>query len=464
MNAKIGMLTVAFALFASPLQAEPKALLIGVGDYKTLDSDLFGIDVDMRTMTDVARSLGFAEDEITVLFDADATYRNIRAALREMGKTVGPKDNALIYFSGHGTRVTDLNNDEPDQVDEALVPHDAYFKPDAPETELRFGNLLIDDEFGELLDAINGDRVIVAIDACHSGTVTRAFSMDNDRVRGQESQVRFLHYPGVPKGSGDILSRQAEDGAQVAYAGLSAAQDDEYALGTVFGGYFTLGIQASIEAALAAGTELSLANMADEVTAFIADRVDEEQLYTPAVYGNREMIDVAIIPTEDGVLQRPRWDSYQALVAEAKPLTVTANQDVYELGDFLQLSIEVPTKGYLNIVSIDSRDQSTVLYPNRFDSDNNVEPGVLAFPTEAMNFDLPASEPTGDTLIVAIFTEYPVNAFDLRISDYNNIGDPIDVFAPVSARATRAFEVVARERRSTFYASQIVVPVIGVAE
>ena len=318
------------------------------------------------------------------------------------------------------------------------------------ESEVRFGNLLIDDEFGALLDQINGDRVFVAIDACHSGTVTRAFSMENDRLRTKESQIRFLHYPGVPRGSGDILSGRTGSDDQPRYVVLSAAQDDEFALGTVFGGYFTLGLQASIDEALAAGRPLSLTELATEVTAFIAERVDKENRYTPAVYGDKETLEVSIIPDNRVDTQRPRWESYQALVAEARPLTVNANQDVFKVGDFLQLTIDVPGDGYLNVLSIDPADQAMVLFPNRFDTDNQVKAGTVAFPTDTMGFDLPASEPIGETLIVAVFTEHPVNAFDLRLSDYDRTGDPIDVFAPASSLATRAFEVVARERRGIF--------------
>ena len=91
------------AATAMPALTEPQALLIGVGDYKVLDADLFGIDVDMETMTAVARNLGFKETEIKVLLDSDATYKNIRDALKDLGRTIGPDDNALIYFSGHGT-------------------------------------------------------------------------------------------------------------------------------------------------------------------------------------------------------------------------------------------------------------------------------------------------------------------------------------------------------------------------
>ena len=58
-----------------------------------------------------------------------------------------PDSRALFYFAGHGYYREDEDGDEPDGVDEALVPHDARFVSDGS-GPAGMENLIIDDEIG----------------------------------------------------------------------------------------------------------------------------------------------------------------------------------------------------------------------------------------------------------------------------------------------------------------------------
>src|SRR4029077_12715381 len=91
-------------LLAPAALANPRALLIGVGDVP--NNALPAIDLDIDNMKKVAQVMGFRPGDIKVLFDEQATYANVRRALATwVREGVGPDDRVLIYFSGHGTRV-----------------------------------------------------------------------------------------------------------------------------------------------------------------------------------------------------------------------------------------------------------------------------------------------------------------------------------------------------------------------
>src|SRR5690606_14414418 len=77
------------------------------------------------------------------------------------------------------------------------------------------------------------------------------------------------------------------------------------------------------------------------------------------------------------------------------------------------------------------------------------ERGNMHLPTEQMGFAILAQPPTGPTLVVALLTTTPINAYHLTALGRNSEGEIIDVFAPLSERVTRGFVAVGRETRST---------------
>src|SRR5579862_5852862 len=174
--ALLGALLVA-ALFTAAAEARPRALLIGVADVP--NNELPGIDLDMDNMKKVAAIMGFAPEDIKVLFNQQATHANVMQALNGWAREgVGPEDKVLIYFSGHGTRVPDP--DKPGGVDDALVLHDMQRATIQGKASLK--NVLLGHEFGAALAKIPSHEVLVLVDACHSGTATRDISLGNRRL------------------------------------------------------------------------------------------------------------------------------------------------------------------------------------------------------------------------------------------------------------------------------------------
>ena len=111
------------------------------------------------------------------------------------------------------------------------------------------------------------------------------------------------------------------------------------------------------------------------------------------------------------------------------------------------LDVALPRAGFLNVVAVDSEDRATVLYPNKYNPSNEVKAGPFRFPTPDMNFVLRAAEPLGPSLVVAFLTEKRVNLLELGIEGRDAAGQMQQTFTDVSARATRAISVEAREHQ-----------------
>jgi Caspase domain len=71
---------------------------------------------------------GFQDQDVTVLADDGdhplPTKAAILQAYRHVVAISQPGDSIFLHYSGHGTKVKDLNGDEDDGYDEAMVPLD----------------------------------------------------------------------------------------------------------------------------------------------------------------------------------------------------------------------------------------------------------------------------------------------------------------------------------------------------
>jgi metacaspase-1 len=451
------VLALAAMLAAAMSEARQRALLIGVADVP--NNELPGIDLDIDNMKKVAEVMGFASGDIKVLFNEQATYANVRQALATWVRNgVGQGDHVLIYFSGHGTRVPDPEN--AGGVDDALVLHDVERVHLQGKATLK--NVLIGHEFGAALAAIPSHDVLVLVDACHSGSATRNLTLGNARLGVGSGVQKFFSYPGMPTGStGMTRGFRAASGSEN-YAALSAARDDEFAVGTEQGGLFTLGVVEAIQSAAREGKQPSVADLRGSATTFIAAHTDEQSRHHPVADGNDRLIKgaLALIPLRDG--QGPTWRALTALVAQATPLTLSGGGGEIRVGQEVALEVAVPRTGYLNVVAVDSEDRATVLYPNKYAAANEVKAGPFRFPTPDMDFVLRASEPLGPSLVVAFLTDKRVNLLELGVEGRDAAGRMQQTFTDVSARATRALSVEARN--NGFAAGSLTVNVLGAAK
>lgn len=130
---------------------------------------------------------GFKESNIHVVTNAETKSDIFKALDKYILQSAKSGDFVHIHYSGHGQQVADLNGDEVDGYDEALVPLSAPSRPkykDKNDKEYSYdGNQhLLDDELGGYLSKVREllgptGELLVTIDACHSGTSTRGLSV-----------------------------------------------------------------------------------------------------------------------------------------------------------------------------------------------------------------------------------------------------------------------------------------------
>jgi hypothetical protein len=154
-----------------------KALCIGIDAYPAPDA-LAGCVNDARDWAAALAPLGF---DVSLLLNQQATRDAMLASIRQMIGTAQPGDVLVVQYAGHGTQVPDLDGEETEGQDEALVPID-----------FSSGAFLIDDDLRGVLGAIpDGVNVTFFMDCCHSGTNTRMFGA-TPGTRRDGSRPRFL--------------------------------------------------------------------------------------------------------------------------------------------------------------------------------------------------------------------------------------------------------------------------------
>lgn len=149
-----------------------RALLIGIDHYlpprrgSARAGELRGALNDVEAMRTVIRArYGFTEREICVLRDGEATRAGIQAAIRSfLIAPARPGDQAFFYYAGHGSTAPNPLSQEPDRLDETVVPADANLQV-ADLRDKEFARL-----FNEVLD--RGSQLVAIFDSCHSGSVT----------------------------------------------------------------------------------------------------------------------------------------------------------------------------------------------------------------------------------------------------------------------------------------------------
>ena len=136
-----------------------KKALITTFNYTGTNSQLEGCINDGN----IVRSLligkhGYIPSNIVVKTDKDVTSsQNVDTYLTQLLRGAKQGDKFFFHYSGHGTKVKDLNGDEPDGYDEAL------YCPN---------KIISDDVLNEIVSKLPACcTLVIIIDACHSGTM-----------------------------------------------------------------------------------------------------------------------------------------------------------------------------------------------------------------------------------------------------------------------------------------------------
>jgi hypothetical protein len=140
--------------------AHGHALVVAIANYpkvSPLPTTVLNDGIDVAKVLKSTDYCGYSPDNVRVLMDERATATAIRHELENLAGIASDRDTVIVFFSGHGGRV----EDGPDRGS-YLVPFDC----DAS----RFRQTAIDSvELTERLAAIKAGRLVVLLDACHSG-------------------------------------------------------------------------------------------------------------------------------------------------------------------------------------------------------------------------------------------------------------------------------------------------------
>ena len=174
-------------------------LAIGVGEYPNLgqDEQLPGASADAPALTAAferatADRRLFANTRSEVLTDRNASAQNVLAALDKLA-AMEPSDVAIVMLSGHGV--------------ETASGQMVFLTTGASNDEASWSTHGVDwSAIRDRLAKVHG-RVLLLLDACHSGAITRERVIQNDRFANEL----------LEQGRTGVIVFAASKGAQLAY-------------------------------------------------------------------------------------------------------------------------------------------------------------------------------------------------------------------------------------------------------
>ena len=421
--------------------AETHALIMAIGEYDLPGAaTLLGVPQDVVSAKDIARKLGVRDANMIVLRDKQLTLHGMAQAFNDLEERVGQNDDVFIYYSGHGGR--QRVRDPEERCAESLVTYDGYGFIDA-EIEQRLKQL-----------AGKANRLVMFIDACHSGGVTTRAP--------RKSPFKAKYFA---KGDADacerpvnvltrslaMRSRSAGSGAQN-YVYIAAARDNEVSLDEA--GKGGLATQAWHECLAGKARDLdgSGAITADEVRVCAQGLIDERlksiegfTAHHISITGNsRAVMDFAAAPEPEKTAASPAETLKDILSQRDDRRTVTLGvpQPRLKIGrDSFEITLTSSHAGFLYLLMAGSDGKAfDILFPNKLDAKNEIEAGaVLRLPRA--EWQITAAGHAGTSHVLAMVTDAP--------RDFSKLGlqatGPFSMLEASSAAAKR-LQLATRER------------------
>ena len=404
-----------------------RALLIGIDAYQAV-SRLNGPVNDAHDMAAfLVERAGFRQDDLRLLLDAEATRDNILAAIEEwLIAGTQPGDDVLLYFSGHGFQQPDADGDETDNLDETLVPVDA--RVDGRMVR----GMITDDDIALLLDRLADRRTYVVVDACHSGTSTRAVS--------DGESWRYAKTPRLPNGAPLRVARtrgvagtvqraasivQSSHSNMVVWTAVRADQKalvDRDAVDRP-GSVFTRRLLAGAKDGKADRNRDGIVTMTElhhyllRESASYCERYPDDcrngltpqlqaapgQLQDPAFERPNGVLPGSAVLAKD-LLVQPAPDTGDTVRLNIRPSPRLA------IGDVLSIVVESDRSGYLTLLDIDAAGRLVQIFPNepslRAGVPVSITPGrTVTLPGQHAGFEFQTTPPAGRGLLVAVVSD-----------------------------------------------------------
>jgi len=472
------------ALMAAPALAETHALIMTISNYNVPGvPPLKGVAEDAGNAKEIARRLGVKEANMIFLTDGELTHAGMDRAFDRLQERIAPNDNVFIYYSGHGGRA--LVRDPEERCGEALITVE--------------GRGFMDTDIEAKLKTMSrkANKMVVFLDACHSGGVT---------TRAASSRFQAKYYPrstsseacstpvNVLKRNIGAGTRSVGSGAQN-YTYIAAARDNEVSLDEP--GRGGVATQAWLECVRGRARDLdgSGAITADEIQSCAQGLIDAKLRNVPgytahhiSITGNSRAVlgfvdrqepppaapapaivpvavpapvaaPVAVQPPPAPVVAAPPPPPPPAPVGpspintlkdihaqrdDRRVVTVQMRDGKVKIGrDKVEFTVASTHPGYLYLLMVGSDGKTfDMLFPNQLDRSNQLEAGqVLRLPRP--NWEVTAGGPPGVTQLLAIVADAPRDFSKLALK-------PAGPFSIVEANAlaTRDIQLVSTQAPS----------------
>ena len=432
--------------YTRPVSPQIQAMILTIGSYREGIPPLAGTRHDAQTAREMARRMGVAPGNIHSYSDQQLTVDGLRRAFDDFEAAIAENDQAFIYYSGHGGRQLVAEPGAPERCAESLIAADGLPFLDA-ELEARLKRI-----------SARAQKVVVFIDACHSGGVTtRAFG-----------SAEYTPKYWSPKGEGgdvckkpsNVLTRGIDLAAKSPgngggnYAFIAAARDDEISLDQPSRGGLASQAWLACMAGAARDSDGSGGLSAEELRACAQERISHQLANVPGLRPHH----VSITGNADMVLSYAAQDVAPVAAAPAaaspRPSPLAALQDIYNSRDdrrLVGLASDRPSLrigrddlaftltsregGYAYVLMVGSDGETfDLLFPNRIDGANLLAPGeTLRLPRAG--WQMQAQGPAGTDSLLAIVADAP--------RDFSSAGlRPAGPFSVVDAVAAKDIQLV----------------------
>lgn len=171
--------------------SKPKTFVLSIGINEYEDRKLTYSKADAMAMLKTLKEKGIHSEFVGIpLYGKDATKSRIVQELENISKLAKPNDVVIIYYSGHGnTAIKDAGGKLF-----YLVPADFDWTLPDKDSERVARNYGVDSEWiSDVLGRIKAHKVVLILDACHSGDTGIALaSKNNDKLDDTMEQLNRL--------------------------------------------------------------------------------------------------------------------------------------------------------------------------------------------------------------------------------------------------------------------------------
>jgi hypothetical protein len=163
------------------------AFIIAVNDYKDIYLD--PLDYPIKDAENLINTLvnDYTFERSSILFLRNPTREMILDSLQKFGRNMGPSDNLLIFYAGHGARRESSQG--------YWIPSDGMRD--------RITNWIPNSDIKDYVRLIKSQHTLVIADACFSGTLTRSLALTGAEAREFGEIYKFPSRRVMSSGSDD---------------------------------------------------------------------------------------------------------------------------------------------------------------------------------------------------------------------------------------------------------------------